>query len=57
MSKSSFSRRDFLKLTGYGLMGAFLPNLPLNFLRADDFYNVQARVIDRSVWSYDDGGQ
>jgi lipoprotein-anchoring transpeptidase ErfK/SrfK len=53
MSKSSFSRRDFLKLTGYGLIGAFLPNLPLNFPRADDFYNVQARVIDRTVWSYD----
>ena len=53
MSKSSFFFFFFLKLTGYGLIGAFLPNLPLNFPRADDFYNVQARVIDRTVWSYD----
>src|SRR5215204_4274760 len=53
MSKSSFSRRDFLKLTGYGLLGSFLPNLPLNFPRADDFDNIQARVIDRTTWSYD----
>jgi len=52
MSKSSFSRRDFLKLTGYGLLGAFVPNLPLNFLRADDFDNVQGRVTDRMIWSY-----
>src|SRR6266516_7625426 len=54
MSKSSFSRRDFLKLTGYGLLGMFLPNLPLNFPQTDDFDNLQGRVTDRFIWSYSD---
>jgi lipoprotein-anchoring transpeptidase ErfK/SrfK len=54
MSKSSFSRRDFLKLTGYGLLGMFLPNLPLNFPQTDDFDNLQGRVTDRFIWSYAD---
>lgn len=53
MSKPDFSRRDFLKLTGYGLMGIFLPNLPLNFPQADDFENLQGRVTERTVWSYE----
>jgi lipoprotein-anchoring transpeptidase ErfK/SrfK len=53
MSKSRFSRRDFLKLTGYGLMGMFLPNLPLTFPPADDFNNLQGRVTERTVWSYE----
>jgi hypothetical protein len=53
MSKSNFSRRDFLRLTGYGLTGMFLTNLPLNLLQADAFDNLQGRVIDRTIWSYD----
>lgn len=53
MSKSVFSRRDFLKLSGYGLMGMYLPDLSLN-LPADIFDNLQGRVIDRSLWSYDE---
>jgi len=53
MSKSSFSRRDFLKLTGYGLLGISLPNLSLDLPQADDFDNLQGRVTDRIVWSYD----
>jgi len=56
MSKSDFSRRDFLKLTGYGLLGMFLPNLPLSLPHADDFDNLQGRVVDRTLWSYDAPG-
>jgi len=53
MSRHNFSRRDFLKLTGYGLMGTFLPNLPLTSLQLDPFDNLQGRVTDRTTWSYD----
>ena len=53
MSKSNFSRRDFLKLTGAGLAGLFLPDQPRPFLQADIFDNVQGRVVDRTIWSYD----
>ena len=53
MRWSNFSRRDFLKLTGAGLAGMFLPSLPLNFPQADVFDNLQGRVLDRTLWSYD----
>jgi len=53
MRRSVLSRRDFLKLTGYGLLGTFLPNQPLNLFQADEFDNLQARVISRTIWSYD----
>ena len=51
MSKSNISRRDFLKLSGYGLMGALLPNLSANASN-DLFDKLQGRVIDRTLWSY-----
>jgi len=54
MSKSNFSRRDFLKLSGYGLMGMLLPNLSLNLPSPDDFANTQGRVIDRIIWSFEE---
>lgn len=53
MSKSSFSRRDFLKLTSYGLLGLFLPNLSSNLPNIDEFDNLQGRVTDRFIWAYD----
>ncbi|MEP6894544.1 MAG: L,D-transpeptidase, partial [Chloroflexota bacterium] len=53
MSRNSFSRRDFLQLTGYGLMGLFLPNLSAHLPQTDDFDNLQGRVTDRVIWSYD----
>jgi len=53
MSHQKFTRRDFLKLTGYGLMGLFLPSLPLTLPSTDEFDNLQGRVTDRIVWSYD----
>jgi hypothetical protein len=54
MSKSLFSRRDFLKLTGYGLMGMFLPNPSVILPRQDFFDNLQARVISRTLRSYEE---
>jgi lipoprotein-anchoring transpeptidase ErfK/SrfK len=54
MSKSILSRRDFLKLSGYGLMGLFLPEFSSHFPQQDDFSNLQGRIIDRTVWSYDE---
>jgi hypothetical protein len=51
MSRTDLSRRDFLKLSGYGLMGLVLP--PPSLPQQDDFSNLQGRVLDRTVWSYD----
>lgn len=53
MSKSHISRREFLKLSGYGLMGMFLPDLSLN-LSTDIFDSLQGRVIDRILWSHEE---
>lgn len=53
MQQVKFSRRDFLKLTSYGLLGIFLPNLSSNLPQADEFDNLQGRVTDRIIWSYD----
>ncbi|MCK6539731.1 MAG: L,D-transpeptidase [Anaerolineales bacterium] len=53
MSRSNISRRDFLKLTGYGLMGMILPGLSLN-PPADPFDTLQGRVIDRILWSHEE---
>jgi lipoprotein-anchoring transpeptidase ErfK/SrfK len=54
MSRSVLSRRDFLKLSGYGLLGMLCPKLPMQFLQQDDFDNLQGRVIDRTIWEYDE---
>lgn len=54
MSKSIVSRRDFLKLSGYGAMGMFLPDVSFRLPQADDFANLQGRIIDRTVWTYDE---
>jgi lipoprotein-anchoring transpeptidase ErfK/SrfK len=54
MSKAVLSRRDFLKLSGYSLMGIFLPDLSLYLPQQDDFANLQGRIIDRTVWTYDE---
>ena len=53
MSRSDLSRRDFLKLSGYGLLGMLLPNLSLNLPQQDEFTNLQGRVTDRVLWSYE----
>jgi lipoprotein-anchoring transpeptidase ErfK/SrfK len=52
MSKANLSRRDFLKLSSYGLMGIVLPEFSPVLPQQDDFANLQARIIDRTVWSF-----
>ena len=54
MSKAQLSRRDFLKLGSYGLMGMFLPGFSLDIPRQDEFSNLQARIINRTVWSFEE---
>ena len=52
MSKLNLSRRDFLKLSGYGMLGMILPEFP--FVTQDDFSNIQGRVVDGVVWSFEE---
>ena len=49
----NLSRREFLKLSGYGLMGMMLPDLTSALPPQDEFGSLQGRVIDRIVWMYD----
>ena len=53
MSKAVLSQRDFLKVSGYGLMGMLCPKLPMKFLQQDDFDNLQGGIIDRTLCEYD----
>src|SRR5687768_13994055 len=51
------SRRDFLKLSSYSLMsyslmGIVLPELSAYFPQLDEFANLQARIINRTVWAF-----
>jgi len=54
MNKAVLSRRDFLKLSGYGFMGIFLPELASSLPHQDEFSNLQGRIIDRTVWTFDE---
>ena len=47
----NLSRRDFLKLSGLGLAGIFLP--PFDFQFDDPFDSLQGRVTSRIAWMYD----
>ena len=51
MRRPDLSRREFLKLSGYGLMGMVLPQISLP--QQDEFSNLQGRVLDRTVWSHE----
>jgi len=53
METGKISRRDFLKLSGFGLAGLFVPSLPLDFIFSDPFDAQQGRVTARLIWSYD----
>lgn len=53
MSRTNFSRREFLKLTGLSFAGLFLPNSFQRHNQDDIFDNLQGRVLDRTLWSYD----
>jgi lipoprotein-anchoring transpeptidase ErfK/SrfK len=54
MSKTILSRRDFLKLSSYSLMGIMLPELSFDIPRQDEFKDLQARIINRTVWSFEE---
>src|SRR5258708_5461617 len=49
----TISRRDFLKLSGLGLLGLSLPSLPLKSFFPDIFDSQQGRVTTRLIWLYD----
>ena len=50
---SAISRRDFLKMAGYGLLGLSLPDFSQNLIQS--FYSdLQGRVIEKSLWMYDE---
>jgi lipoprotein-anchoring transpeptidase ErfK/SrfK len=51
MKSEKISRRDFLKLSGFGLAGLFAPLL--NFYFDDPFTNLLGRVTTRMIWMYD----
>jgi lipoprotein-anchoring transpeptidase ErfK/SrfK len=49
MKSKKISRRDFLKLSGLGLAGLFVPPFDLG----DPFTALQGRVTTRMIWMYD----
>jgi lipoprotein-anchoring transpeptidase ErfK/SrfK len=49
MKSEKITRRDFLKLSGLGLAGLFVPPLNLD----DPFTDLQGRVTTRMIWMYD----
>jgi hypothetical protein len=50
MKSENLSRRDFLKLSGFGLAGLLAP--PLNFNVDDPFIDQQGRVTTRTAWMF-----
>ena len=57
-SYRGLSRRDFLKLSGLGLLGLLLPGRPLSFFLDGELVSapeppLQGRVATASVWAYD----
>jgi lipoprotein-anchoring transpeptidase ErfK/SrfK len=51
---STLSRRDFLKLAGYGMLGLSLPNFPRRLSTQIFDPDLQGRVIEGSLWMYDE---
>jgi lipoprotein-anchoring transpeptidase ErfK/SrfK len=54
LSINALSRRDFLKLTSYGILGLALPDFSQNFLVQPFDTNLQGRVTEKSLWMYDE---
>lgn len=51
---SAFSRRDFLKLAGYSLLGLSVPEFfPANFNQIFEA-GLQGRITEKSLWMYDE---
>ena len=56
--RSGLSRRDFLKLSGLGLLGLLLPGRPLSFFSdlgpvSASEPPLQGRVVSGTLWAYD----
>ena len=51
---SAISRRDFLRLASYGILGLSLPDLPRSRFKQIDYSNLQGRVTANSLWMYDE---
>ncbi len=49
----AFTRRDFFKMSGLGLMGLLMPSLPPHSFFNDVFETQQGRVVSRLLWTYD----
>ena len=50
---STFTRRDFFKFSGLGLMGLLMPSLPLHSFVDEAFASQQGRVVSRLLWTYE----
>ena len=51
---SALSRRDFLKLAGYGMLGLSLPDFSHNFISQAFDSDLQGRITEKSLWMYDE---
>jgi lipoprotein-anchoring transpeptidase ErfK/SrfK len=49
---SAISRRDFLKLAGYSMLGLTLPDFSQTFKTQTFDADLQGRVIEKSLWMY-----
>jgi hypothetical protein len=51
-SLSAISRRDFLRLAGYGLLGLSIPDLFQSHFNQTFENGLQGRITEKSLWSY-----
>lgn len=51
-SIGALTRRDFLKLAGYGVLGLVLPDFPRSIFTQPFYSDLQGRVIEKSLWMY-----
>jgi lipoprotein-anchoring transpeptidase ErfK/SrfK len=51
---SALSRRDFLKLAGYGTLGLSLPDFSPNRFTKSFEAGLQGRITEKSLWMYDE---
>ena len=51
---SALSRRDFLKLAGYGALGLALPDFPQSLFQKTFDADLQGRITEKSLWMYEE---
>lgn len=51
---SAFTRRDFLKLAGYGLLGLSIPDFSHNLFKRSFEADLQGRITEKLLWMYDE---